>query len=149
MLKRRILIISLALALVLGLSGGTIAKIVMAADDDSARAALPTDISEGERIAIQDCVQSGMSPSEIREMFPRPAEEIEAIVHRVQKVPICIDGVWYEPEEISLFNGQELFFGVPNDGRFYAFTDLRALEEFLQKDRLERLLREGGEIPVN
>jgi hypothetical protein len=58
--------------------------------------------------------------------------EAEAkIVHKVPKVPVIIDGVLYQPEDIHKFDGQQLGFTVGPDGRLYAFTDEIALEDFI------------------
>ncbi len=58
--------------------------------------------------------------------------EAEAkIVHQVPEVPVVIDGVLYQPEDIHKFDGRQLGFTLGLDGRLYAFTDEIDLEDFI------------------
>ncbi len=60
------------------------------------------------------------------------APEAEAkIVHKVPEVPVVIDGVLYQPEDIHKFDGRQLGFTLGPDGRLYAFTDEIDLEDFI------------------
>jgi hypothetical protein len=60
------------------------------------------------------------------------APEAEAkIVHQVPEVPVIIDGVLYQPEDIHKFDGRQLGFTVGPDGRLYAFTDGIVLVDFI------------------
>jgi hypothetical protein len=72
----------------------------------------------------------GLTPSEIEKLFPMSAEAEAAIVHAELKVPIIINGVRFEGNQISLFNGTRLYFVIGKDGTLYAFTSARGLEEY-------------------
>ncbi len=66
------------------------------------------------------------------------APEAEAkIVHQIPEVPVVIDGVLYQPEDIHKFGGQQLGFTLGADGRLYAFTDETVLEDFISKQQLK------------
>ena len=84
---------------------------------------------------------SGMTLSEIEEMFPMSAEEEAAIVHTVPQVPVVIDGKLYKPEDISMFDGQRLHFTVGTDGVFYAFTTAEGLEKFIAEESDQQALQ--------
>jgi len=77
---------------------------------------------------------SGKSLSEIEAMFPMSAEEEAAIVHTIPQVSIVIDDVLYEPEEISLFDGQRLRFVVDSDGVLNAYTTVEGIERFIAEE---------------
>jgi hypothetical protein len=64
-----------------------------------------------------------------------PLQDEAKIVHCTPPCPVVIDGVLYQPEQIHLFDGQQLGFTVSNDGRLYAFTKDEALDSFLQEQR--------------
>jgi hypothetical protein len=72
------------------------------------------------------------------ELIAKHAMSPEAEAKIVQTVPPCpviIDGVLYQPEQIHLFDGQQLGFTVGNDGKLYAFTTDEALDKFVQEQR--------------
>ncbi len=77
---------------------------------------------------------SGMTLSEFEAMFPMSAEEEAAIIHGIPQVPVLIDGVLYEPEEIALFNGQRLRFAVDSEGVLNAFTSVEGIEQFIAEE---------------
>ena len=72
-----------------------------------------------------------LKPSEVVALYPMSAEDISAIEHIVPMVPVNVDGSWYEAEEITLFDGQRLFFTLDHTGGLYAFTLAVELESFL------------------
>jgi hypothetical protein len=57
-----------------------------------------------------------------------------AIVHVVPAVPVIIDGVRYEAEEINRFDGQRLRFTVDKGGVLHAFTTVEELEVFVERE---------------
>ena len=135
MLKRRVLLVSIGLVLLLGLFSG---MGVMAQGD------IPEDavgfytkdgevhwIVPGAGIDITDL--SGMTPADLEALFPMSAEAEAAIVHQVPPRPVVIDGVPYEADGVSLFDGQRLRFIVGNDRVLYAFTTMEGLEQFKQE----------------
>jgi hypothetical protein len=60
-----------------------------------------------------------------------------SLIHPIPSVPVIVDGVRYEPEEISRFNGILLRFVITSDsareGRMYAFTSDEGLQGFLSE----------------
>ncbi len=116
---KKTLVFGISLALILVLGSAT---------------AVTADSSDSDQIDI-----SGMTLSEIVEVFPMSAEEEAAIVHTVPQVPVVIDGELYQPEDISLFNGQRLHFTVGSDGTLYAFTAAEELEKFIAEEHDKRL----------
>lgn len=92
-------------------------------------------------------------------------EDEAPLVHVIPSVPVIVDGVRYEPEEISCFNGTPLQFVLTFDavqGEYmYAFTTDEGLLEFLSGrgglpsgdiregsiEGLDYYVSEGGEPP--
>lgn len=66
-----------------------------------------------------------------------PADLAKTIVHRVPRVPVVIDGVRYEPQEITRFNGRALHFvAEPQAQRpalIRAFTSLQAAQDYTRR----------------
>lgn len=77
---------------------------------------------------------SGLTLSEIESLFPMSAEKEAAIVHSSPGVPFVVDGIRYEPEEVSLFNGQRLGFVFDSNGILHAFTSTKDLEQFVSAE---------------
>jgi hypothetical protein len=67
---------------------------------------------------------------------------VERIVHRVPQVPLTVDGIAIEPQEISRFDGQALDF-VAGDGSLAAFTDRRLISTWLQISIIGRIAARG------
>ncbi|MDA8217873.1 MAG: hypothetical protein M0Z94_09690 [Dehalococcoidales bacterium] len=78
---------------------------------------------------------AGMSPAEIEALYPDP--ENAPIVHPIPNYPVVVDGVRYQPEEISRFNGRALRFiwdkKSAAEGVIYAFTTAQGLERYLKE----------------
>jgi hypothetical protein len=117
-INKRMLSILCPITLVVGLFFGA---NVMAADNSQA-------IIEPNDIGNQRVI---LSLSEITAMHPMSPEDEAAIVHTVPQVPVIINGIKYDPEDVVLFNGQRLHFTVGKDKQLYAFSDVKELEEFL------------------
>lgn len=77
---------------------------------------------------------SNLTLSEFEALYPMSAEAEAAIVHVVPQVPVTINGVLYNPEDIKLFNGQRLHFTLDNEGNLYAFTSAKDLEKFINNE---------------
>ena len=73
---------------------------------------------------------NGLTPADIEKLYPMSAQEEAAIIHTIPSCPVIIDGVRYEGNQISLFNGKRLRFITGSDGNFYAFTTVEGLEKF-------------------
>lgn len=78
---------------------------------------------------------TGMTPADVEALFPDSEEA--AIVHQAPDYPVIVDGVRYEPDEISRFNGQVLRFvwdeRAEKEGVIYAFTTVEGLEQYLRE----------------
>lgn len=76
------------------------------------------------------------SLAEFEALFP-PNPDGEFIIHDIPHLPVVIDGVRYEPEDIRLFNGQVLRFVLDDEaireGVIYAFTTPEGLERFVKE----------------
>ena len=84
-----------------------------------------------EQPPVNEAESQKLKPSELVVLYPMSAEDISAIEHIVPKVPVNVNGSWYEAEEITLFNGQRLFFTLNRSGGLYAFTSAVEMEVFL------------------
>ncbi|ADJ25798.1 conserved hypothetical protein [Dehalogenimonas lykanthroporepellens BL-DC-9] len=73
-------------------------------------------------------------PSEMVAMYPMSAAAEDEIVHIVPEVPVNIDGTWYKAEDITLFNGHRLHLTVDLAGALFAFTDVFAMETFIENE---------------
>ncbi|ADJ25799.1 hypothetical protein Dehly_0485 [Dehalogenimonas lykanthroporepellens BL-DC-9] len=105
--KKRFLMVFMSLTLLAGMMGG---GSVVAADEGKTQV---------------------VTLSNFDILFPMPADLEKAIVHDIPKTPVIIDGVLYQPEQISSFDGQRLHFTSGKDGKEYAFTTSESLEKFL------------------
>jgi hypothetical protein len=86
-----------------------------------------------EEKGIVERLPAGTKQTEFMETSRMSPEAEAKIIHQVPLVPVIIDGVLYQPEEIHKFDGQQLGFTVGSDGQLYAFTDEAALENFITK----------------
>lgn len=86
-----------------------------------------TFIAIKEQKGIAERIPSGTTKEEFMRAHEMSPEAEAGIVHQVPPVPIVIDGVVYQPEQIHLFDGRQLGFTVGNDGQLYAFTSFTAL----------------------
>ncbi len=75
------------------------------------------------------------TPSELEALYP-PSDEA-SIEHPVPNYPLVIDGVYYDPGDISRFNGLVLRFvwddETAREGVLYAFTTVEGLETYLRE----------------
>lgn len=64
-----------------------------------------------------------------------PASLAKTIIHRVPSVPVVIDGVHYEPQQIARFNGRALHFvaGPQERGVLRAFTSPQAAQDYARR----------------
>ncbi|MEU9047915.1 MULTISPECIES: hypothetical protein [unclassified Kitasatospora] len=63
---------------------------------------------------------------------PRP-EVVSSIKHVVPEVPFVLHGTWYEPQDITRFNGQELhFFTSPDSDHMLVVDDRDLMADWLQ-----------------
>jgi len=83
---------------------------------------------------VVERIPEGTSKEEFMKSRRMPAEAESKIVHTVPPVPVIIDGQYYEPEQIHLFDGRQLGLTVGKDGQLYAFTNYQDLESFLASD---------------
>ena len=74
---------------------------------------------------------SGLSISEIENLFPMSAEAEAAIKHASPGISFMVDGIGYKPEEVSFFDGQRLRFAFDAKGTLHAFTSAKGLEDFI------------------
>lgn len=89
---------------------------------------------ENEQITLDGTLVNfgGMTEQEILEQIKMSPEDEAKIVHEVPPCPVIIDGVKYEPEQIHLFDGQQLGFITGKDGRLYAFTTEEGIHQFMK-----------------
>lgn len=75
-----------------------------------------------------------LKPSDIEVLYPMPATAEAALVHFAPRLPVNVDGEWFKPEEIILFNGHRLHFTLDKNGALFAFTDVKHMESFLETE---------------
>jgi hypothetical protein len=80
---------------------------------------------------VVERIPAGTSQAEFMEEHKMTPEAEAKIVHTVPQVPVIIDGIRYEPEQIHLFDGRQIGFTVGQDDQLYAFTSYKGLENFL------------------
>jgi hypothetical protein len=84
-----------------------------------------------EEKGVAERIASGTSKREFMAAHRMSSEAEAKIVHIVPPVPVTIDGILYQPDQIHLFDGKQLGFTVGNDGQVYAFSTFEALDDFL------------------
>ncbi|MGD8501574.1 MAG: hypothetical protein PVJ86_13055 [Phycisphaerales bacterium] len=132
-----ILMIGLLGTVVVGAQGGgessgeeNVVAYVKDKDGNIKKTILATDpgVTDGRALGIR-------TPSDIEALFPKGDES--STVHTVPALPVVVDGVRYEPEEISRFNGQVLRFVADErtgrEGVIYAFATVEGLEKYLKE----------------
>jgi hypothetical protein len=72
-----------------------------------------------------------------------PSALAERVVHRVPQVPLTVDGVGIQPEEISRFDGRVLHFVAGDAESLAAFTDGRLVSIWLQISILAGIATRG------
>ena len=77
---------------------------------------------------------SGLTLSDIENLYPMSTEAEAAIVHSSPGVPFIANGIRYEPEKVSLFDGQRLRFVFDAKGVLHAFTSAKGLEQFVSAE---------------
>ncbi len=75
---------------------------------------------------------SGLDLSQIESLFPSLKAADAALVHATPKIPFQIEGITYQPDEVSLFDGQRLWYVFDNSGALLAFTSPQELEAFVE-----------------
>lgn len=77
---------------------------------------------------------------------PTPREIVERIEHSVPEVPIVVDGVTYDPQDITRFNGQEIGYIPQNGGSsLLLLTDRSVWAPFVRSAMLARSLASAVE----
>lgn len=150
MLKSRILVAALILALSISPFGvGPAFAKASAPIRGESVAVIPADLPDGvigyawpdggktiipikEQPGVAERLPTGMSRAEFMSQHQIPPESEAAIVHETPLCPVVINGIWYKPEDIHLFDGHRLGFTIGRDGVLYAFTSDDALREFNQ-----------------
>ena len=83
------------------------------------------------------------------EFEDKPVPDGVVLRQRVPDLPLIIDGSFFMPEQIRLFDGQPLHFYVDEatmaEGVLYAFTSRAGLREFLVESH--RLKADPGKLP--
>ena len=142
MFKRKMFLLGIGLFLLAGLLGTVVVGAQGGGESGDAEivAAYFTD-EEGNTItllATDPRVTDGRgirTPSDLEALYPKSDEA--SIVHQVPEYPVVVDGVRYEPEEITRFNGQVLRFvwddRTAQEGVLYAFTTVEGLERYLKE----------------
>jgi hypothetical protein len=74
-------------------------------------------------------------------------ERVARIVQRVPEVPFILNGVTYEPEDITRFNGQELHsVAAPAGDHMLVVDDRELIERWWQFSYLERYRQSGDQL---
>ena len=135
MFKREIMLLAICLIMAIGLLGNSIAAFAQDGDTKSGTNNLMAYVMKDGKITwlLPDEGTKGLTEEEYKKKFQMSAEAEAAIVHDVPPCPIIIDGILYEPEQIHLFDGQQLGFTVGNDGNLYAFTTEEGIDNFVQE----------------
>jgi hypothetical protein len=153
MSKRTLLIGILLAVLTVSLSGVFVTAGGMGSEDDSAAAKsliitremvepylvngeADVPLPDGSTLKVNDF--GGMTMAEILEIIKMSPEAEAKIIHQVPSCPVIIDGVKYEPEQIHLFDGQQLGFISGKDGNLYAFTTEEGLQRFKEAEGLTK-----------
>jgi hypothetical protein len=92
---------------------------------------------------------SGMTEAEILEKIKMSPEAEKAIVHEVPPCPVIIDGIKYQPEQIYLFDGQQLGFVAGDDGLLYAFTTEAGIHRFIKGKNGLSASSEKSKLPLS
>jgi hypothetical protein len=72
---------------------------------------------------------------------PSPPDLVSKIVQRVPEVPFILNGITYDPQDITRFNGQELHFVTsPDAGHMLVLDSRDVLADWFQYTYLDRLL---------
>jgi len=79
---------------------------------------------------------NGLTEAEILEKIKMSPEDEAKIVHEVPPCPVIIDGIKYEPEQVHLFDGQQLGFITGKDGQLYAFTTEEGIRRFRENQKI-------------
>jgi hypothetical protein len=135
MFKRKILLLGICLILTLGLLGSSLATLAQDGDSKSTADNITAYVMKDGKIhwLLPNEEMKGMTEEEYNKKYKMSAEEEAAIIHVVPPCPVIIDGIQYEPQQIHLFNGQQLGFTVGNNGVLYAFTTEEGMEKFRQQ----------------
>ncbi|MBN1189185.1 MAG: hypothetical protein JXA46_05475 [Dehalococcoidales bacterium] len=84
------------------------------------------------------------SPSQLEKVFPMSSTVESSIIHVELDCPVIVDGVKYEGNEISKFNGKRLYFIIASDSTLYAFTSVSGLEDYQVHLLNQPILRYDG-----
>jgi hypothetical protein len=110
-------------------TGNVVGRDVGRYTEDGGKTWLPVREVKG----VVERIPAGTSKAEFMEEHKMTPEAEAKIVHTVPQVPVIIDGIRYEPEQIHLFDGKQLGFTVGIDGQLYAFTNATVLDDFVTK----------------
>jgi hypothetical protein len=91
---------------------------------------------------------SGMTESEILEKIKMSPEAEAKIVHEVPPCPVIIDGTKYQPEQVHLFDGQQLGFITGKEGLLYAFTTEDGIHRFMKEQNSPDAALEKKELAL-
>ncbi|MCL0094468.1 hypothetical protein M1N58_01020 [Dehalococcoidales bacterium] len=141
MFKRKVLLASISLVLLLGLFGGT--AVMGQGDRPEDKVIFSDDFPAG---AEDKVIISELGEVDLLEELRRAVDMYRGeFVHQAPARPLIIDGIRYEPEQIRLFDGQWLGFVLGNDGMLYAFTTPEETVKFMEQQMEKRELRSGQE----
>lgn len=134
MFKRKMFLLGIGLFLLAGLLGTVVVGAQGGGEGNAGY------VKEGDEVRWLASGQgqidvTGMTPADVEALFPDSEEAV--IVHQVPDYPVIVDGVRYEPAEITRFNGQVLRFvgdeRAQKEGVIHAFTTVAGLEQYLQE----------------
>jgi hypothetical protein len=72
----------------------------------------------------------GLTLAEYEALHPMSAEDLAKVTYDYITCPVIVDGVYYEAEKITEFNGQLLHFICSKDGVLHAFKDADDLDKY-------------------
>jgi hypothetical protein len=87
----------------------------------------------------------GLTPADMEKLYPMSSEAEAAIIHEDLPCPVIVDGVRYEGNQISLFNGKRLYYVIGENGILYAFTTAEGLEQYQSEHSAPASSRYDGE----
>jgi hypothetical protein len=76
----------------------------------------------------------GLSLSQIEALHPMSAEALAAITYDFVTYPVVVDGILYQPNEMTRFNGTRLHFIYGKDDCLIAFQAVDDLEKYLYNE---------------
>jgi len=137
MFQRKALLLGVCLILIMGLLGSTVTVMAHDNDDENDSGNISAYVVKDGKVIwlLPNEEMRVLTEEEYIEKYQMSAEEEAVIIHDIPPCPVIIDGIQYEAEKIHFFDGQRLGFTVGNDGKLYAFTTEKGMEEF-QREQL-------------